>query len=120
MLKLKEKLRRRFLHWVLRDLYYGVIDEDFIDVGKMSEAELSIYAKRARAVLKAKPFLAELGRIRHVQERELFEKARTPEDLIFGKGVLHAIRLILDRFEALAAMAEVEDLKEGMYDGQLY
>lgn len=120
MIKLKERIRRRFIHWVLRDLYHGVIEEDFIDVAKMSEAELSVYAKRARAVLRAKPFIAELSRMRHVQERELFEKAKTPEDLIFGKGVLYAIKLIFQRFENLASMASAEELKEEMFDGQLY
>ena len=108
-----KRIKNRLLIWLIRDHYYGITEEDFVDTRKIRDEFFDNYALRAQDVVKNDTFKNELKKMQYQQERYLVQKAKTAEDLIFGRAALYVIDMIQKRFQDLSDHAEtISELDE--------
>jgi hypothetical protein len=103
---MRKWLSQRFLNILIRHVYHGITEKDFIDTNSLSEGQYKQYCFDARELLENFTYKAELQRLRYKQERYLVNKASTEYDLIFGKAALYTIDMLEKRMRYLAQNAE--------------
>lgn len=105
-------IKRRLLNWLLKDYYFGITEDDFVDLSKLKEAQALNYCLSAEEVYTNEVFQTELARLKFKQEQYLARKAGNADELLFGRSVLYIIDVILNRFESLSTRAKSEKAEQ--------
>lgn len=102
-------IRSALRSWVLKDILLAVAETDMLDISSMSREEKSLYVRKARRVWTNQAFLAEVTRLKFVEERRMLTEAKSNADMEFGRAVLYTLDLLTKRFQSLASLADAEE-----------
>lgn len=96
-----KRIKRLFLHWAIRSLYKGITKND-IKIHSRDKAEVRMYVEDAKYIQKMKFWNWLIGEMTEETTKMLYLKAKTEEDMIFGKACLHTIQMMKDKINDLA------------------
>jgi len=91
---------------IVKTVFKGITEDDLLDLTQLTDGQYENYCFEARGLNENYVYQAELKRLRFRQERYLANKAKTTEDLIYGRAALLVIDLLEKRIKFLSDEAD--------------
>ena len=94
-------MKKRLLKWVVKHLFCGITEDDFVQMKKMDKPE-QLQLKEEAKYLQAMQLWQQLNKEMKLAANErMFTKSNSTEDMIFGKAMLYTLEVMKTKMNNL-------------------
>ena len=97
------EMKLKIHQWLLRSLYIGVDQSDFIDYTQLTESGQREYETEAQRLLKSDVLNAEIERLILRLNKKLVERAASVDDIIYARAQADLLRELRARLHELTS-----------------
>lgn len=109
----KDYLQKRFINWLIKDLYNTIDKDDILRVEKgvvyykgkaLDKDGIQILRENAETFKNSKIWRLLRNQVKYEANKKMFNESRVPADILFGKATLYALAIIEDKIKELSKL----------------